>query len=96
MQKEGSRNSVVLRQAFTSIFMDNSKNKNFYWLSILNGFTLFICALSLVFIAFSLNPLAKWANNQNICVQEEIAKSQAPISWGVRKCNGRSKVYQVK
>ncbi len=76
--------------------MDNSKNKNFDLLKIFNVISLFICALSLVFIGFSLKPLAKWAHNQNVCIQEEIAKSQAPISWGVRKCNGRSKVYQVK
>jgi len=52
--------------------------------------------LSLAFIAFSLAPVAHWANNQNICVEQEITKSKAPISWGVRKCNGRSKVYQVQ
>ncbi|KZR77559.1 hypothetical protein PMIT1323_00936 [Prochlorococcus marinus str. MIT 1323] len=57
---------------------------------------LLIAALSLAFIAFSLAPVAHWANNQNICVEQEIAKSKAPISWGVRKCNGRSKVYQVQ
>jgi len=76
--------------------MDDSKNKIFDLWKIFNVVALFICALSLVLIAFALNPLAKWANNQNTCVQEEISKSQAPISWGVRKCNGRSKVYQVK
>ena len=57
---------------------------------------LLIAALSLAFIAFSLAPVAHWANNQNICVEQEITKSKAPISWGVRKCNGRSKVYQVQ
>ncbi len=57
---------------------------------------LLICASCLAFIAVSLHPVAHWANNQNICVEQEQAKSGAPISWGVRKCNGRSKVYQVK
>ena len=70
--------------------------RNFDWIKILNGLGLLVCAFSLVFIAVSFRPLAQWANNQNICVEEEVAKSQAPISWVVRKCNGRSKVYQVK
>ena len=72
------------------------ENQSFHWIKILNGVALFICALSLVVIAISLQPVTHWASNQNICVQEEQAKSAAPISWGVRKCNGRSKVYQVK
>ena len=63
---------------------------------ILNGVALVLCAFSLAFIAVSLRPVAQWANNQNICVEQEQAKSGAPISWGVRKCNGRSKVYEVK
>ena len=71
-------------------------NKNFDWIRVLNVIALILCAFCLAFIAMSLRPLAQWANNQNICVQQEVAKSNAPISWGVRKCNGRSKVYQVK
>ena len=58
------------------------------------GFLLFICAASLVLIAISLRPVAKWAQYQSICVEQETQKS--PIEWAVRKCNGRSKVYQVK
>ena len=54
----------------------------------------FLCAFSLALIAIRLGPIAKWANYQTICVENEIAKS--PIEWAVRKCNGRSKVYQVK
>ena len=65
-------------------------------LPVVTAAALLIAALSLAFIAFSLAPVANWANNQNICVEQEITKSKAPISWGVRKCNGRSKVYQVK
>ena len=76
--------------------VDTPENKNFDWMKIFNGFALLLCAFCLAFIAFSLQPVAQWANNQNICVEQEIAKSNAPISWGVRKCNGRSKVYQVK
>ena len=73
-----------------------TERNNFDWLNILNGIAIFVCALCLAFIALSLHPLSQWAKNQNICVEQEIAKSNAPISWGVRKCNGRSKVYQVK
>ncbi|KZR70533.1 hypothetical protein PMIT1313_00351 [Prochlorococcus marinus str. MIT 1313] len=65
-------------------------------LPVVTAAALLIAALSLAFIGFSLAPVAHWANNQNICVEQEITKSKAPISWGVRKCNGRSKVYQVQ
>ena len=65
-------------------------------LPVVTAAALLIAALSLAFIAFSLAPVAHWANNQNICGEQEITKSKAPISWGVRKCNGRSKVYQVQ
>ena len=71
-------------------------NKSLNWIEIFNGLILLLCVFCLTFIAVSLRPVAHWANNQNICVEQEIQKSQAPISWGVRKCNGRSKVYQVK
>ena len=54
----------------------------------------FLCAFSLALIAIRLGPIAKWANYQTICVEQESIKS--PIEWAVRKCNGRSKVYQVK
>ena len=72
------------------------ENNNFDIFKILNGVALLLCAFCLAFIAVSLRPVAQWANNQNICVEQEQAKSGAPISWGVRKCNGRSKVYEVK
>ena len=71
-------------------------NNNFDVFKILNGVALLLCAFCLAFIAVSLRPVAQWANNQNICVEQETSKSNAPVSWGVRKCNGRSKVYQVK
>ena len=54
----------------------------------------FLCAFSLALIALRLGPISKWANYQTICVEQESIK--APIEWAVRKCNGRSKVYQVK
>ena len=54
----------------------------------------FLCAVSLILIAIRMGAVAKWANYQSICVEQESIK--APIEWAVRKCNGRSKVYQVK
>ena len=75
---------------------ETPENNNFDLFKILNGVALLLCAFCLAFIAVSLRPVAQWANNQNICVEQEQAKSGAPISWGVRKCNGRSKVYEVK
>ena len=75
---------------------DTPESNNFDVFKILNGVALLLCAFCLAFIALSLRPVAQWANNQNICVEQEQAKSGAPISWGVRKCNGRSKVYEVK
>ena len=75
---------------------DTPESNNFDVFKILNGVALLLCAFCLAFIAVSLRPVAQWANNQNICVEQEQAKSGAPISWGVRKCNGKSKVYEVK
>ena len=54
----------------------------------------FLCAISLALIAIKMGPIAKWANYQSTCIEQESKK--APIEWAVRKCNGRSKVYQVK
>tara|TARA_Y100001968_G_scaffold74101_1_gene65513 strand:+ start:5002 stop:5271 length:270 start_codon:yes stop_codon:yes gene_type:complete len=54
----------------------------------------FLCAFSLALIAIRLGPITKWAKYQTSCVEQESIK--APIEWAVRKCNGRSKVYQVK
>ncbi len=68
--------------------------QKFDWSKIFNGLALILCALCLLLIAVSLRPVAKWAKFQSICVEQESVK--APISWAVRKCNGRSKVYQVK
>ncbi len=75
---------------------NTSVKQNVDWTKYLTLFSLFVCAVCLALISISLRPVAKWADNQNICVEQEIIKSKAPISWGVRKCNGRSKVYQVK
>tara|TARA_Y100001968_G_C19450430_1_gene768158 strand:+ start:2539 stop:2754 length:216 start_codon:yes stop_codon:yes gene_type:complete len=68
-----------------------------------NNFTFFnnliiILLLCLIlifsFVAINLRPLARWANYQTICIEKESIASTIP--WAVRKCNGRSKVYQVK
>ncbi len=67
---------------------------SFDWTKFLTSFAILLCALSLALIALSLRPIAQWANYQSICIQQESVK--APINWAVRKCNGRSKVYQVK
>ena len=57
-----------------------------------------ICLILLILIfsiiAFNLIPLKNWANYQTICIEEESIDTTIP--WAVRKCNGRSKVYQVK
>ena len=45
-------------------------------------------------ISISLRPLADWANYQNDCIYKESIDTTIP--WAVRKCNGRSKVYEVK
>ena len=64
------------------------------WIKPLTVIAILLCAFCLAFIGLALRPLAKWADYQTICVEQESQK--APISWAVRKCNGRSKVYQVK
>ena len=69
-------------------------NSEFDWIKIFNVIALLLCAFCLAFIAITLRPVAQWANYQSICIEQESEK--APISWAVRKCNGRSKVYQVK
>ncbi|WP_320664611.1 hypothetical protein [Prochlorococcus sp. MIT 1223] len=75
--------------------MTEEKNESpINWIKILFGTTLALCALSLALIAINLRPLAIWANYQSACIEKESSK--APIEWAVRKCNGRSKVYQVK
>ncbi len=74
--------------------MATNERERITWATILIGLALLICAFSLSFIALNLRPLAKWANYQSECVEHETLK--APIEWAVRKCNGRSKVYQVK
>ena len=57
-----------------------------------------ICLILLILIfsiiAFNLISLKNWANYQTFCIEQESIDTTIP--WAVRKCNGRSKVYQVK
>ena len=77
--------------------MSEKKEQNKFNLNLndlFSAFALLVCALSLALVAIRLGPVAKWANYQSTCV-EEISRTY-PIAYSVRKCNGRSKVYQVK
>ncbi len=75
--------------------MPGAKEKsNFDLARVFTGLALLLCAISLSLIALGLRPVAKWARYQSFCIEQESVK--APINWAVRKCNGRSKVYQVK
>ena len=95
MAEQDDENSVISIEAIPCKIMPETKNKpSVDWARVLNGFALILCTVSLALIAFSLRPLAKWASFQSICIEQESIK--APINWSVRKCNGRSKVYQVK
>ena len=71
--------------------MEDLKFKWFF-----NIFSFFLISLIIIFSIISLNlrPLAKWATYQNQCIKDESVNKTIP--WAVRKCNGRSKVYQVK
>ena len=57
-----------------------------------------ICLILLILIfsiiASNLISLKNWANYQTLCIEQESIDTTIP--WAVRKCNGRSKVYQVK
>ncbi len=70
----------------------NIKNTNF--INIILIFLLLFVVIAFVFVAINLRPLSKWANYQTICIENESIDKTIP--WAVRKCNGRSKVYQVK
>ena len=71
--------------------MENTNINKIYTL-----LSLFIISLIIIFslIAINLRPLKLWADYQNTCINEESINKTIP--WAVRKCNGRSKVYQVK
>ena len=73
---------------------ETKDNINLDWTKVLSMIGLLLSAVSLIFVVVALQPIANWANYQNTCVTQE--SENAPISWAVRKCNGRSKVYQVK
>ncbi len=68
--------------------------KNINPINALIALFLLITIIIFSFIAINLRPLARWANYQTTCIENESVDKT--ISWAVRKCNGRSKVYQVK
>ena len=68
--------------------------KNVSFINTLFAILLSIAIIVLSLIAINLRPLARWANYQTICIENESLDTTIP--WAVRKCNGRSKVYQVK
>ena len=70
----------------------NSKNSNLF--NIIFATLLAVAIIVLSLIAINLRPLARFANYQTICIENESIDTTIP--WAVRKCNGRSKVYQVK
>lgn len=69
-----------------------SKNINLIYILL----SLFVFSLIIIFslIAINLRPLKLWADYQNTCIMQESINKTIP--WAVRKCNGRSKVYQIK
>ena len=58
------------------------------------GICLILLILIFSIIASNLIALKNWANYQTFCIEQESIDTTIP--WAVRKCNGRSKVYQVK
>ena len=68
--------------------------KNLSFINIVFAILLALAIIVLSLIAINLRPLARWANYQTICIENESLDTTIP--WAVRKCNGRSKVYQVK
>ncbi len=60
-------------------------------LAIICSSALLICCFSLALISIRIEPLSRWANYQDICI-DETSKTY-PIAYSVRKCNGRSKIY---
>ena len=68
--------------------------KQINWTNILLIFLLIFMLIIFSTISISLKPLADWANYQNECIYKESIDTTIP--WAVRKCNGRSKVYEVK
>ena len=70
----------------------NIKNISFINILFAVFLTLLIIVLSLITI--NLRPLARWATYQTICIENESIDTTIP--WAVRKCNCRSKFYQVK
>ena len=70
----------------------NEKNNNLIY--ILVAFFMISLITLFIMIILNLRSFKTWADYQNICIREESINTSIP--WAVRKCNGRSKVYQVK
>ena len=70
------------------------ENKNINLIYTLLSLFIFSLIIVLSLIAINLRSLTLWADYQNTCIREESINKTIP--WAVRKCNGRSKVYQVK
>jgi len=68
--------------------------KEINWTNVLLTFLLISIIIIFTTISISLKHLADWANYQNDCIYKESIDTTIP--WAVRKCNGRSKVYEVK
>ena len=68
--------------------------KQINWMNVLLIFLMISMLIIFITISISLRPLADWANYQNNCIYNESIDTTIP--WAVRKCNGRSKVYEVK
>ena len=71
--------------------MNSFDEKNF---KVFISICLILLILIFSIIALNLISLKNWANYQTICIEQESIDTTIP--WAVRKCNGRSKVYQVK
>ena len=81
-------------QKYNHLNENKMNSKQINWINVL--LTFFIISMLIIFttISISLRPIANWANYQNNCIYEESIDTTIP--WAVRKCNGRSKVYEVK
>ena len=68
--------------------------KSINWINIIIVLSLMALTIIFSFLAWNIRTFAIWANYQNICIEKESVNTSIP--WAVRKCNGRSKVYEVK
>ena len=81
-------------QKYKYLYVNKMNIKQVNWINVLLIFFVISMLIIFITISISLKPLADWANYQNDCINQESIDTTIP--WAVRKCNGRSKVYQVK